>query len=297
MALHPDEEIYATAIQGLKPAYTCAAAALGSTLRNLDDTRRRVALVDNVSTSIVATLVLANWTVVRIEDVTGPEFKMARFYQPVYAVKLALFALPVQRLVYFDADHLPVLSETAAAKLKALWRLQGGDPVAASETFDTRCNPRRCFNSGFMLVRPSPAAYEQVIRSRQVLTFHGQRCHFLPGDQPILNVVFRNFTPVPRDVWDVLDPWTVKVCGRSSAACRTLASTRGKPPDSWHFVGRARKPWNRDSFTAFATPAAPRCAWHPLRKGNSLAALASKQWWDAYGGLGLQGACSDINVL
>ena len=167
MALHPDEEIYATAVQGLEPAYACAAAALGATLLNLDDTRRRVALVDNVSESIVETLVLANWTVVRIEDVTGLEFKLARFYQPVHAVKLALFALPVRRLVYFDADHLPVLSENAAAKLKALWRLQGGAPVAATETFDRQCNPRRCLNSGFMLIRPSPVAYDRVIRSRR----------------------------------------------------------------------------------------------------------------------------------
>lgn len=201
MALRLDEEIYATVIQGREPAYTCAAAALGTTLSNLDDTRRRVALVDNVSASIVDALGVANWTVVRIEDVTGPEFKIARFHQPVRTVKLALFALPVQRLIYFDADRLPVLRGNAAAKLKALWQLQGGDPVAASEAFDKRCNPRRCFSSGFVLIRPAPAAYEQVVRSGRALTFHGQRCHFLPDDQPILNVVFRNFTPIPRDMW------------------------------------------------------------------------------------------------
>jgi len=294
MALRLDEEIYATAIQGVNPAFTCAAAALGTTLRNLDNTRRRVALVDNVSTSIVDTLVLTNWTVVRVEDVAGPEFEIARFYQPVYAVKLALFALPVQQLIYFDADHLPVLSANATAKLKALWQLKGSSPVAASETFDRQCNPRRCFNSGFMLIRPSPVAYGRVIRSGRVLTFHGQRCHFLPGDQPILNVVFRNFTPVPRDMWDVLDPWTVKVCGRSSEACRTLASTRSKPPDSWHFFGRARKPWHPHSFDTFATPAAPLCRWHPLRRGNRFAATASRQWWDTFRGLDLQGACLSL---
>ena len=263
-------EAYATVLHGHHPSNLCGVTTLGHMLARLDSSRPRVVLVHNV-TPVLLQLVRANkWTVHHANHSDMKLWKGRALGH--HAVKIQLLSLPCERLLYFDADHVP--DQTSGAALQRLWKLPQPGAIAAQETVDSRCRARPCFNSGFMMIRPSPKAHEAVQQHAQAYgamawPLTGMRCSSgFPGDQPLLNEAFPNFTRIPRGIWHVLDWWQLRVCRTVPKAICGAAPPRLQAPQirsggtanrrfaggaSFHFYSHFR-PWEHPEQQSQALP-------------------------------------------
>ena len=243
MAPSTCREAYATVLHGQEPSNVCGVTTLGQILTRLDPSRPRVVLVHNVAPALLQLVRDNNWTV---HHAKHSDMKLWQGVRSLghHAVKMQLLTLPCERLLYFDADHVP--DQTSGAALQRLWNLPQPGAIAAQETVDGRCRTRPCFNSGFMMIRPSPKAYEVLQQHTQAystmaLPLTRLRCSSgFPGDQPLLNEAFPNFTRIPRGIWHVLDWWQLRVCRMVSKAICGAALPRLEAPQI-RSGGTARK--------------------------------------------------------
>ena len=249
-------------------AYSCAAAVLGVLLRSLQPLVPRVIITSNVSEATLDILEAGGWHVVPAHD------QSARGDLAMRSGKISLWALPFDRVMYFDTDHVPMLWETEAQKrerighLNALWSLsaaqRAGDRRAQLVAFE-ESKTLPCFNGGFFVLRPDLELFAQMAhQARQRSNWESRdaaiaRCHLsdaamVDTDQPFLNHVFQNWTSCRQA------PWTV----RHFYACVLL---RPSPPyhkperlwsqlDSFHFYEDTR-PWD----------VRPHCGGQPEKHG------------------------------
>ena len=271
MVPHTCREAYATVLHGFQPSNFCGVAILGQMLARLDSSRPRIVLVHNVTPALVQLARDNTWTV---HHAKHSDIKLWQGMRHLghHVVKILLLSLPCERLLYFDADH--VLDETSGTALQRLWTLPQPGAIAAQETVDGKCRTRPCFNSGFMMIRPSPNAYKLVLQrakahSAMASPHTRMRCQSgFPGDQPLLNEAFPNFTRIPRGIWHVLDWWQLRVCHTVSKAVCGAALPRLEAPQiipggttrrgfvggtSFHFYSHYR-PWEHFEQQSQALP-------------------------------------------
>ena len=155
--------------------------------------------------------------------------------------KLALWAASYRRLLYFDADHPPVGWRTEAqrqlraSRLHQLWALAELKPGENRSTkvlaLQDTPPPRRCFNSGLLLLHPDLAMHRLLMHWLHVppATSDLARCnHAAKGtDQPLLNLVFPQWTDI-SGIWRFGSLWK----------CPPPSSDT----DSFHFFWGTR-PW------------------------------------------------------
>ena len=155
---------FATAVYGEHVHNACRAAVLGQALRVLDPTVPRVAVVD-WSLSEGATLLLTRHRVWSL--------KSLQQYDNVLNIRLRLkvalwLLVAYDRVLFFDSDHLPVLSGSAAqlrARAAAFRRLYrtGGELVAMRDLGERSTKlGEHCFNSGLMLLQPGQAQAARI---------------------------------------------------------------------------------------------------------------------------------------
>jgi len=237
-------EAYVTAVYGRHVEIACAAAVLGRQLTRLDRTRRRIALVHDISPTMEEILQRANWTVQAVTEITGHEF--GALPHVAHAIKLAVLALRAERLLYFDVDHVPY-HPANRSQLERLWKLPMTGSIAALASFNEACNARPCFNSGLMLIRPSQDAYHMLVHQTLNESAHSPRlCPAAPGtDQPVLNRVFKDFTRIPPQLWNVVDEWVLRTCFRERrSVCDAFGPTGVMRLNSFHFFhNKTRVPW------------------------------------------------------
>ena len=155
-------EAYAT-IVAQDGAHACSAVVLGRILRRIDPRRRRAVLLHQASRTTRAMLRRDSlWEVFNMP----PPFKLPQSQLPwfgtLHALQAQLWSLPFKRVLYFDTDHLPLPS--APHRLLGLWTSHETSPLAAPSEGD-----KGCFNSGMMLLRPSPATMDKLRTSAEHL--------------------------------------------------------------------------------------------------------------------------------
>ncbi len=159
---------------------------LGSILAAGDSTTHRVVLVSNISATERQIIRSAGWKTHEIASVSpllsllyseDSERATAELTRRIYgrpdapiassslvglwqriARKIALFDLPYDRVMFFDADHVPLITMGTPAnrtllQLHKLWRRR--EPVVAQRERKPLKTSVRCFNSGHILVYPS----------------------------------------------------------------------------------------------------------------------------------------------
>jgi hypothetical protein len=292
-------EAYATVLHGHHPNNVCGVTTLGHMLARLDPSRPRVVLVHNVTPALLQLVRANRWTVHHANHSDMKLWKGRALGH--HAVKIQLLSLPCERLLYFDADHVP--DQTSGAALQRLWKLPQPGAIAAQETVDSRCRARPCFNSGFMMIRPSPKAYEAAQQHAQAystmaLPLTGMRCSSgFPGDQPLLNEAFPNFTRIPRGIWHVLDWWQLRVCRTVSKAICGAAPPRVQAPQirsggtvkrrfaggaSFHFYSHFR-PWEHPEQQSQPLPFSGTTMWNftesEILAGCKLPREILRHWW------------------
>lgn len=305
-------EAYATIVTGDGP-HACFALVLGRVLRELDGTRRRAVLVHNVSAATLAMLTADGvWEPHWMHEpiIQCPQSVLWPNKSPLWAYQVPLWALPFRRVLYFDADHLPLLSVGVhshrrttpgihSQRLRALWR----HPVNVSSVGASIEGPPKqgCFNSGMMLLRPRLSTVVDLHREALELELGssrlrpGSRLKLLRercplgwnGDQALLNSKFQSNFLRFGSKWTSESPYTVpgnaRVCGASTA------TELARHADSYHFMDPMR-PWQQLSKCAlFGTS----CTAHPIgdearlrfpaRASNcSVWGTVASLWWKVF---------------
>eukprot|EP00316_Scyphosphaera_apsteinii_P005681 CAMPEP_0119346122 /NCGR_PEP_ID=MMETSP1333-20130426/107844_1 /TAXON_ID=418940 /ORGANISM="Scyphosphaera apsteinii, Strain RCC1455" /LENGTH=258 /DNA_ID=CAMNT_0007358621 /DNA_START=854 /DNA_END=1631 /DNA_ORIENTATION=- len=195
-------QAYATVIHGDGP-HACGAAVLGQVLQEIDSRRPRAIIAINVSAETQE--LLSDSGLWQLHVYADMEYNW-RFWGQKNAYlepssrKAALWDLPFERVLFFDSDHLPLPSSTAAQRLQALWNLEGPIVAAVNAAQGIR-DP--CFNGGLLLLHPDPKVarqYKELVKARQ--RTHNFPCR--PDDQAFLNKLFPIWTRIERNVWRIM---------------------------------------------------------------------------------------------
>ena len=234
---------YATIVYG-DGAVACAAAVLGAVLADLDGTRSRTAVVWNVSTATRRVLLLSGWTIFEAKPSAAPSGQ-----QEPMARKAALWTLPYRRVIFWDADHMPVPTKEAASRLQKLWTMRGDPSFLAKGETPRHNRGNACLNSGLMLLSPDHGVATRMAHLASVPPHDlYSRCPH-GHDQPLLNYMFPKFHSF-GSAQRQLGPYMNKECtafNRSTNAVLHWA-------DSYHFWN-STGPWAR-----LALPEGEPCA-------------------------------------
>ena len=188
----------------------CQAAVLGSALREFDPRRKRIVLVAG-GASQEARRVLQReglWHVIETRTLVSASERQLTY---ISGRKLPAFRLPYARVMYLDADILPLRSFTH------IWNTRPA-PVRATLNVPTEAFTRRfsgrCLNGGVLLIdtefraaavlgasvtvaaRLESALRDQLKMNRASLF---ERCP-QGRDQPALNAAFADWRPLPVSV-------------------------------------------------------------------------------------------------
>ena len=259
----PSTEVHVTVAFG-DGIQSCAAAVNGAVLSRLDPHRARVAYSWNVSAETLEILA-HSWHVVQVPPPAGGP---AAIKLPVLGTTLPGHSPPrlASRALFLDVDHMPIDAASAGSAMQQLWDFAPGAKMVASP------EGAGCFNSGFMLFRPSlrrQREYGQLVVSRTAAA-QVPPCDkgVLPRDQSYLNALYWNRTgylnqlrasttdarerrldgeryvslPNSFPVWRIRTVFTAPGCVRSPAMLRTHS-------ESFHFFDRFA-PWGADRATA-----------------------------------------------
>ncbi|EOD30051.1 hypothetical protein EMIHUDRAFT_462922 [Emiliania huxleyi CCMP1516] len=194
----------------------CAAAVLGKALERLDPRRPRTAIVHNLGREELGILT------------HGKLWRLHRWRTPLDGLnnKNPLWSLPFARVMYFDTDHLPLLTGSAErielrrASFERAWS-EPGELRALGEV--NAKTGLLCFNGGLLLLRPAAASAARLEAAsnmsarlvgtppsqwgRRVAAFNQgaavpfegnlSRCSHPGGDQVPLNAAFQhNWAPL-----------------------------------------------------------------------------------------------------
>lgn len=248
-------EAYATIVAN-DGWHACSAAVLGRILKRLDANRQRVVLVHKVSSSTRALLQRDGlWEAFTMDAPFRLPQSTLPWFGTLFALQAQLWSLPFRRVLYFDTDHVPLLS--SPHRLLSLWKENASVPLAAPTEGTLEAG---CFNSGMMLLHPGrkrlgklrdAAEYLERKESRPELLALRRRCPYGWNlDQPLINYVF------PRGAWEALKtdthgratPWRMVTSFNLLHGARPteLCNTRRLPDvaDSMHYMAPFR-PWLR----------------------------------------------------
>ena len=183
--LPPSETCYATLVYG--PAHVaCLAATVGAVLRDVDPARPRVA-VTRISEDTRSILTAANdagplWTIME-----GSEWAECCKHTGRKADLLRIHRCGL--IAFLDADALPIASPSLPAAITSLWAMAAALPPSADvigALHDRFMRHPSCFNSAFMLLRPSRDRYEAyrslVLRRRVCCCARARRVRSRPND-------------------------------------------------------------------------------------------------------------------
>ena len=160
------DETYATLIHYPDiRASLCQAAVLGAALRRLDPKRQRLVVASSKAVP-VSRRILESHGLWRVVDRRGLVNESQSSGQTKAKLahesgrKLPIFRLPYKRVLYLDADILPVRS------LGHVWDKSRAGTLSATlnvptEAFDKRFGAR-CFNGGILMIEPSQRAAERL---------------------------------------------------------------------------------------------------------------------------------------
>ena len=270
--------------------HTCAAAVLGLLLRGLSPSTPAIAVVFNATAAMRNIL-----SAVGLHVHDAGRFRSERYRvpgRPGWAPRIlptgqkdALWALPYERVLYWDSDHIPLPSARARRRVHALWRLLDDEHALAAAPNAAQHVATKCFNSGLMLLRPSEAARRALARAhdRRVIAWNLKCRHgWFAADQPFLNFVFQNWTTLGEDAWRVRTSADLPPDACAAATADALAAEA----DSFHFF-HSHAPWRPGCREC--TRAGRACAGtSPRPRGAdrcAAAAAAAAAWWDAFGRL------------
>ena len=168
--------------------HACGAAVVGLNLMRIDPGRPRIALAFNISED-TRTILKAGWTVREGNNGRDPVISKGAVLDVRRGSRL------FSRALLWDADHLPLLS--AGRQLERLWSFA---PDIEALAFGEHWG---CFNSGFILYRPSDlrrSEFEQLVGLGPAAKPKG--CSGQPNnpndDQPYFNAVFHDSEYVRR---------------------------------------------------------------------------------------------------
>eukprot|EP00629_Pelagomonadales_sp_RCC1024_P004003 CAMPEP_0119266374 /NCGR_PEP_ID=MMETSP1329-20130426/4887_1 /TAXON_ID=114041 /ORGANISM="Genus nov. species nov., Strain RCC1024" /LENGTH=278 /DNA_ID=CAMNT_0007266249 /DNA_START=119 /DNA_END=951 /DNA_ORIENTATION=- len=246
-------ESYAVLVYGDGGA-ALGALVLGSVLRRADPARSRVALVAGIPEATRDALATA-WDV--REAVAFSEFGVDPLEAGAWpGRKLDLWRLPFERVLYLDADIIPLEHPRLRQQLDRVFGSLGAAPIAALES-----RPG-CFNGGFLLVRPGATE-----RARYAAAVAGARRNAAceGHDQPVLNYAFDGR-------WARVKSWRP---AKATAACKALPQT----PDAFHFF-RSSAPWSPGCEACAARNRACTRRRHGLQPcALPLLREAQRRWW------------------
>ena len=126
-----------------------------------------------------------NATIVRVPPIDHLPI-LSRAFQNRHLSKLNIFRLPVRQLVYLDSDIIVLQNIDHLFAASTV----GSGGVSAARDTGSACSTGRCrfkyanssdFNSGVMVIRPSPAMFERIISFSSKISGG--------GDQALLNAV------------------------------------------------------------------------------------------------------------
>ena len=126
-----------------------------------------------------------NATIVRVPPIDHLPI-LSRAFQNRHLSKLNIFRLPVRQLVYLDSDIIVLQNIDHLFAASTV----GSGGVSAARDTGSACSSVRCrfkyanssdFNSGVMVIRPSPAMFERIISFSSKVSGG--------GDQALLNAV------------------------------------------------------------------------------------------------------------
>ena len=242
---------YATLVYGQESTSVCEAIVLGSAIAELDPGKYRSAVVHNLSKVGHAELATM-WTLFDLGGLQGGggESKAVR------RSKSQLWRLPFGRVLFLDADHVPVLDGNLTsrrrrfeylwrqdAELVAPWELP--HPYLSSVRSHSQSGKTPCFNSGAMLLKPNAATArriehgENMMRQAQLKGYtvgeRGQESTMAPEfarcpqgiDQPPLNWALPEFATLPLVQ---LSPITPCLAGGALAEGDTFHAFTGLSP-------------------------------------------------------------------
>lgn len=200
-----------------------AAAVLGQSLRLMAPYIPRYVITYNISESEELFLSQNKWIV---EKVLSNRTHFFKFY---------LWLLPVERIMYFDADHLPMHSSHHILKLVNI-------SMSANLSYNIMASPYdsshpRCFNGGFLILQPNKQIFHTLMEKMERFPKTGgvpirsfsQVCRNHAStrsrsDQILLHHTFQNWTST-KPLWKV----------NSFYRCKSTF-------DSFHFF-RNTRPW------------------------------------------------------
>ena len=203
-------ETYATLIHypEVRPS-VCQAAVLGTALRRLDPKRQRVVVASSKALAISKQVLEQDglWRVLDRRELAANDSRTSQSRDTKAKLahesgrKLPLFRLPYKRVLYLDADILPVRS------LRHVWDRSSAGTLSATlnvptEAFDKRFGGR-CFNGGVLLVEPSKRSADRlqaaILDQWQNRKFNFWNCP-QGRDQPALNAAFSDWRALPLSV-------------------------------------------------------------------------------------------------
>ena len=289
-------DAYATIVVHDGP-HACTAAVLARALKRVDPSRRRVALVDNISAETEAVLLADGlWEVQRMEQpFVLPQSALWPRKPPIWGFQAQLWTLPFRQVLFFDADHIPLarLSNStsnvrsgARQRLLGLWSQAPETPLAALGEGDAA---HGCFNSGMMRIRPDLATFARMkamaARMRHVELasnrdeLDGLRVRCPTGwnlDQPLLNHYF------PKGTWSRLSQWRVgtpySLVGAPGICEIGTVDALASYVDSYHYMHPVR-PWQQHiSCKHNGTRCLPDQMLAPYQQAHKLELRHHHQW-------------------
>jgi hypothetical protein len=265
----------------------CAAAVLGKALKSVDPSRARTVIVQGLLPS--ARRLLTDGGLWNLTETTEPLTSTS--------FKNALWMLPFGRVMYFDADLLPL----EGADLQRAWSTPGR-LLAQRDTGGVH-RLSRCFNSGLMLLTPSlrsagavkdaaaaadtlsmePYAYLtwRSLNSAAETRYNFSRCPLPPGSEQIpLNAHFKTWVDMPLAQ---ANPWS---CGGRGDSAKNFFGL-----DAYHAMLHTLPPHLGRHCTA-AVAGRGQCKLplslrigrsvfhaHPSSVCNNVHSLFAQQWW------------------
>lgn len=198
-APNPHAEAHLTLVHGSELLHACSAAVNAETLRSADPERARIAFAWRLSAESREVLSYG-WQLRESDDaVVGTLLDTESGRKAVVLdATLAGHKQPLSRAMFWDADHMVLPSST---RLKLLWDVRRDAEILAYP------ESSGCWNTGFMLFRPSRLRrkeYERLLAAtaeeargryrrgdrRCVVTKRCWRNPCQPNDQSYLNAVY-----------------------------------------------------------------------------------------------------------